>query len=233
MILQITFLILFYLFGSGLIGSFLLSSLELPSTKFHSENQIWKQRNVIIVLGGGNVKLPDSGVIRPSLFGYSRLSEAADFYFLCKKSKNRCTILVSGGDPAKFHKSEAEVFLEKLVVLGVDKDDIITESKSLNTYQNAEFSSEIIKARKYDQVFLITSDFHLKRSLLYFSYFNISPKPIMADYIRLKFSLIPTGYNFAITDIVINEYIGIARLYIYDFFGLNNKNNNKIKNKGL
>lgn len=222
-ILQIIFLVLFYLFGSGLIGSFLMSNLNLPKDKLHLKDYSWKKNNAIIVLGGGNVKLPYNNIIAPSLFGFSRIDEAASLYFLCKKSKNHCVIIASGGDPIKASKSEAEVYLEKLVALGADPDDIILESKSLNTYQNAEFSSAIIRANKFDQVFLVTSSWHLKRSLLYFAYFNIKTKPVIADYISLKFSLVPSSYNFAISDILIHEYTGIFRLSIYDFFGLNNK----------
>ncbi len=231
MILQIIFLASFYLIGSGLVAVFLMPNLELSAnnhnSKFSTENlqpgnQIWEKNNAIIVLGAGNIKLPQSDVIKPSFFSYSRIDEAANLYFLCKKSKNECTIITSGGDVAKIGKSEAEIYSEKLLALGVNKDDIILESKSTNTYKNAEFSTAIINSKKYDQIFLVTSSLHLKRSLLYFSNFDLKPKPIMADYVLPQFSLIPIGYNFAITDFILHEYIGIARLYIYNKLGLNN-----------
>jgi uncharacterized SAM-binding protein YcdF (DUF218 family) len=219
-ILQIIFLISFYLSGSGLAVLFLMPHLEL-SANHKNIAPAWQKNNVIVVLGAGNIKLPQSNIIKPSFFSYSRIYEAANLYFLCKKSANQCNIITSGGDVSKFGKSEAEIYFEHLIALGVNKDDIILESKSNNTYQNAEFSSVIIKAKKYDQVFLVTSSLHLKRSLLYFSNFAITLKPIMADYVKPQISLIPIGYNFAITDFVIHEYIGIARFYVYNFLGLN------------
>jgi uncharacterized SAM-binding protein YcdF (DUF218 family) len=219
LILQIIFLISFYLFGSGLAALFLMPNLELSQNN-KNITPIWEKNNAIILLGAGNVKLPQ-GEVKPSFFAYSRIYEAANLYFLCKKTANQCTIIASGGYVSKIHKSEAEIYAGRLVALGVNKDDIILESKSTNTYKNAEFSSAIIKAKKYDQIFLVTSGLHLKRSLLYFSNFGILPKPIMADYVTPQFSLIPIGYNFAITDFFIHEYIGIARFYIYNFLGLN------------
>ena len=61
------------------------------------------------------------------------------------------------------------------------------------------------------------------KALLYFNNFQIKPKAVIADYLPPVISLKPTGYNFAITDLLVNEYIGIARLYIYNLMGWNKK----------
>ena len=123
-ILQIIFLISFYLSGSGLAVLFLMPNLEL-SANHKNIAPAWQKNNVIVVLGAGNIKLPQSNIIKPSFFSYSRIYEAANLYFLCKKSANQCNIITSGGDVSKFGKSEAEIYLEHLIALGVNKDDII------------------------------------------------------------------------------------------------------------
>jgi hypothetical protein len=40
-------------------------------------------------------------------------------------------------------------------------------------------------------------------------------------------SILPTGYNFAIADLVVHEYIGILRYYIYNLLGWNPKPSSK------
>jgi len=63
----------------------------------------------------------------------------------------------------------------------------------------------------------------MKRASLYFSSFDIYAIPAISDYLEPNFSIIPIGYNFAITDFALNERIGIIRFYIYNFLGLNKK----------
>jgi uncharacterized SAM-binding protein YcdF (DUF218 family) len=227
-ILLMIFTICFYIIGSGLVASFLLNHItssfhskisQLTTDKIATDNSIWKKNNAIIVLGAGNISVPQSIIIKPNIFGYARIYEAARLYFLCKKTNNKCIIITSGGDVARLKKSEAEIYQENLISLGIKKDDIILESQSMNSYKNAELCSAIIKTKEFDRIILVTSNLHMKRSLLYFNNFGIEAKAVIADYSAPTISLMPNGYNFAITDFIIHEYIGITRLHIYNFFG--------------
>jgi uncharacterized SAM-binding protein YcdF (DUF218 family) len=216
-ILVISYLII----GNGFLPAYLLHSLQSPYSQSTSSN--WKKTNTIILLGAGTSKDAGSNKVKPSILAFSRIVQTAVLYRECKKTNANCNILISGGDPLNNGKSEAKTYQESLLSLGMDPKDIQLETQSKNTYQNAEFSSYILKKHYSEQLLLVNSGLALKRALLYFSFFNIYPNPIASDFITIPIAKYPLGYNFAINDFAIHEYIGIFRFYIYNFFGWNKK----------
>ena len=90
-------------------------------------------------------------------------------------------MIITGGDVKKYGISEAEVYGKILEDMGVKKDDLILEPKSLNTYQNARYTKRITQNLPYKQYLLVTSSIHMERSLLYFNYFNINVVPAISD----------------------------------------------------
>jgi uncharacterized SAM-binding protein YcdF (DUF218 family) len=215
-------LIAFEAVGSGWIPSLLLGSLQ---STLAGENPAWGERNVIIVLGDGTVRLPGRSIVKPSALSYSRILEAVRLYTLAKKRNHQCNILISGGDASGTGIAEAEAYRTVMTQLGVTDSDIILERRSMNTFQNAEFTESILHEQQFDKLFLVTSGLHLRRALLYFGYFNIHPTPWPADYVVPPISILPTGYNFAIADLAAHEYVGIVRYYIYNLLGWNPKVN--------
>ena len=215
-------LIAFEAVGSGWIPSLLLGSLQSTSA---GENPAWGERNVIIVLGDGTVRLPGRSIVKPSALSYSRILEAVRLYSLAKERNHQCNILISGGDASGTGMTEAEAYRTEMTQLGVTDSDIILERRSMNTFQNAEFTESILHKQQFDKLFLVTSGLHLRRALLYFGYFNIHPTPCPADYVVPPISILPTGYNFAIADLAAHEYVGILRYYIYNLLGWNPKVN--------
>jgi uncharacterized SAM-binding protein YcdF (DUF218 family) len=214
-------LILLLTIGCGLIPYFLLNTLQnnyLPITQ-----PVWGKQNAIIVLGTGTVKAAGTNLVIPTIFSFGRIYEGARLYSSCKKSNGGCTLIISGGDPLANGVSEASTYRNALVNTGINSEDIKIEPNSRNTFQNAKFTSVILKQEPYDRMYLVTSGFHLKRSILYFSYFGINPSPAPSDTLIVNNYLIPCGYNFAIADIIIHEYLEIARFYIYNYFGWNKK----------
>lgn len=212
--------VVFLFIGSGLLPSLLLKNLQQPF-KSTASIDFAAKRNAIVMLGAGNIKIPSTSSVRPTLFSYSRIYKTASLYYLCKKNQDQCTIILSGGDPLKTGKSEAMASREELLTLPIQSNDIILEANSLNTFKNAEFTSQILKLKPYDQVILVTSGFHMRRALLYFSNFAIYPKPAISDYISPIITLLPQAYNFALTDFAVHEYIGILRYYFYDYMHWN------------
>jgi uncharacterized SAM-binding protein YcdF (DUF218 family) len=194
-----------------------------------SKNPVWKENNAIVLLGAGTIKVPSSHLVLPTLIAYSRINKTASLYLDCTNHREyQCTVIISGGDPLKTHVTEAYAYREVLLHLGVSDKDIILEPKSLNTYQNAEFVSEIVKKNKYDQIVLVTSAIHLKRALLYFSHFGMDTHPAYSDYLTSKIVFFPLGFNFALTDFAIHEYLGLVQFYFYNLLGINNRKNEKV-----
>lgn len=218
----IVFFITFIFFlttGFGIISAPLLKSLESPYPILTQPH--WKKNNAIVILGGGTVALPMTGIVKPTILSYARIYEATRLYLLCKKTNSICKIIISGGDALALGKSEAAVYQDEFLAIGVINSDIILESNSMNTFKNAEFTGAILKSKRFDNVLLVTSGIHMKRALLYFSHFGIHAVPAASDYIASHISIIPLGYNFAITDFAIHEHTGIIRFYIYNYLGWN------------
>lgn len=206
----------YFVIGDGFFPAYLLSNLQSSYSQSTFIN--WKKSNTIILLGAGTRKDLRSKKINPSILAFSRIVKTAIIYQECKKTNANCRILISGGDPLHHGKSEAETYQESLLSLGISAKDIQLETQSKNTYQNAKFSSPLLKKQDSSQLLLVNSAFTLKRSLLYFSFFNIYPTPIASDFITIPFTRYPIGYNFAMNDFAIHEYVGIFRFYLYDFF---------------
>jgi uncharacterized SAM-binding protein YcdF (DUF218 family) len=207
----------FALTGYGLTANFLLKRLQ---NGYDTETRAWGNHNVIVVLGAGSELSPRNTAEVP-LFGYGRLVRTMELYRSCKAQAADCRILSSGGDTHRYGKSEAELYAAHLRQLGVSSSDLLLEAQSMNTWQNAQFTATLLSRETFDRVFLVTSGFHLRRAVLYFSHFGIRAQPIRADYGVAKPSALPTAYNFALADIALHEYIGMWRYHVYDFLGLN------------
>lgn len=217
------------LISSGFIPKQLCQRLQNEYVAISEPN--WAKNNAIILLGGGVEKLPINHTTQPSVLVYSRINKATQLYRSCLKTNNNCTVIISGGATFNTGETEALVYAKELIQLGVKQQDILLESKSLNTYQNVYYTRNLIDKGHFDKLFLVTSGLHLKRALLYYADFNIRAYPCASDYsttiVPYGFSI---GYNFALTDFAIHEYMGIARLYIDNYLGWNkNYHSHQIK----
>ncbi len=204
--------------GGGVVPRLLLEGLQTHDYLAAPE---WKARNVIVVLGGGIRQWGTDGPWSSGVFAQSRVREGARLHRGCRRRQRVCQVLVSGGAVSKGSVSEAEVLARELRELGVSDADLVQEASSRNTFQNAEFSSVLLAALKPEQVLLVTSGLHLRRALQYFAHFHVLATPAPADRMGAIGSFLPLAYNFALTDMALHEYLGIARLQVYNGLGWN------------
>ena len=213
--------VLFSSIGCGLVPSLFLADLQSG----YSANAVIQEAHstAIILLGNGTERATGVGgvVIEPGPLAYGRIVKALEVYRTCKQKISACTVVVTGGDPQHHSAAEATVYGSLLQRLGVDSADLLLENRSLNTWQNAQFTAALLKSRPADQVFLVTSGYHLRRSLLYFGHFGIHGQPVRADSISAEASLVPLSYNFLLTDMAIHEYVGVWRYFLYEALGWN------------
>lgn len=211
--------------GQGWLPMLLLGELQTePALRVSS----WQTKNAIVVLGMGALAASDGHPSRTNPFGYTRLYEAARQYMACKTSGSVCAIIPSGGDPAGIGTSEAAVMRAELEQIGVPATDILAEEKSGNTFQNAKFTSEILREQKFDHIVLVTSGVHLRRSLLYFSHFGVvEAVGAPSDRLTAKGSFRPSAQNFFVMDMALHEVVGILRYQVYNLFGLNSPPSSK------
>ncbi|MEG8098855.1 YdcF family protein [Candidatus Liberibacter brunswickensis] len=207
--------LLFFFIGFGFIPKILLENLQFSYEITLLSPQWNEDSNIIVLLGNGTTITPihNKVDIRPSPTSYSRIFETLRLYNSCKKHSKHCKIIISGGDPQKHGLSESIVYSNKLLEMNVDIKDIINETKSLNTFQNAQFSSKIIKEMNGKNIIIVSSAYHLKRSKLYFQYLGINTKTSCSDYINASYSIVPMSINFYLTELALKEYIGILISY--------------------
>lgn len=116
---------------------------------------------------------------------------------------------------------DCAVYRDTLERLGVNAADIVLEPNSMNTWQNAQLTSGLLKRLDADEVVLVSSGFHLQRGALYFAHFGVQAQPVSADYLAAMPSLLPLAYNFAVADLALHEYAGIVRYDIFNALGWN------------
>lgn len=212
--------ILLFAIGTGLLPRLALNNLQTTAPLLNPE---WKNNNAIVVLGFGSMKWPQTDYIGLPPIAYSRIIETAKLYFDCKKKATHCQLFVSGGDPLANGKSEAQLMARDLQALGIAEADISIEPNSNSTFQNAQFVSPMLHAGQFDQVILITSGLHMRRSLLYFSHFLINATPAPSDYWQPFKTWLPVAHSFSLLDMALHEYIGLIRYQIYNMMGWNVK----------
>lgn len=206
------------LVGCGVLPRLLLRRLQAP----YAVRPVlgWAPHNAIVLLTGDSIQIP-GGKVEPSRGAYTRITEAAVLYRACRQAKVGCKLLVSGGDPLHVNTTLAASYSEVLRELGVSVEDLILESRSNNTWQNAQFSRPLLARLDAPKIWLVSSAWHLRRSVLYFDHFGIVATPVRADYLRAQMSLWPSASNIVLTDVALHEYLGIARYHEYNLLGRN------------
>ncbi len=208
----------FFLVGCGLIPRWLTRSLQRTAPSAAPDFR--GKRTIIILLGDGTVSNPESGELVPGWLAHSRITKAAQLYLAAHAGGGMCTLVVTGDDSVG--KRTPSAYVTNLVSLGVVERNIILETRGENTYRQAEHTKERLQTiGDFDALFLVTSGLHMRRALLYFENVGLHPQAIPSDYVTAEITLFPAAYNFAITDIACHQYVGIARMRLYNALGWN------------
>lgn len=201
------------------LPSALLSSLQEHDEGVYPE---WKTKNAIVVLGAGT--LPGKQRVELTSNGRVRVQRAADLYFSCARTKKRgCQLFLSGGDPLKNGATEAAVMARELEAIGVPKAELTLEDQSRNTFQNARNTAPLVRGKGYELTVLTTSDTHMRRALLFFSFFLVDAVPAPADRLTAFRAKLPVSFNLTATDVAMHEYLGILQFRFYNLMGWNKR----------
>ena len=173
----------------------------------------------IIVLGGG---------IDPDLsaaHGRAAFIRAADRIVaaaaLARKYPN-ARILYSGGNAnliADDSAKEADYAMSVLESLGIARERVTMERRSRNTQENAEFSKAIAKPSDGERWLLVTSAFHMPRSVGLFRKAGFAVEPYPVDWRvgstakLLNFSPLAVE-GLERTDTAVREWIGLAAYWV-------------------
>ncbi|WP_236692689.1 YdcF family protein [Aneurinibacillus tyrosinisolvens] len=181
--------------------------------RYHPPTQI--QGDVLVMLGGGATSgTPDvNGAGQLSGSAANRLLTVVRLY-----NKTNLPIILSGGQVFSDSSNEASIARRQLIELGVPKNKIIVEDKSRNTEENAKYVKEMLSRHHFKQPILVTSAFHMERSVRNFSGVGVTVTPYPTDYkssrpITLYANkLVPSANALSNVSTALKEYIGIAAL---------------------
>ncbi|MFZ7126905.1 MAG: YdcF family protein [Desulfobacterales bacterium] len=167
--------------------------------------------DVIIVMGGGVIeKSPDlSGVGIPSDSTWSRIVTAARL-----QRRLDVPIILSGGPVHSERSPMGPVYRRILIDLGVPEKQVLMEGQSRDTYENAERSAELCRAKGFKIPIVITSAAHMKRTLLSFEKAGMRVQPFPTGFRTWEGQsyawpdYLPDGYESLSG--ALHEYIGMV-----------------------
>ncbi|HTJ92640.1 MAG TPA: YdcF family protein [Pararobbsia sp.] len=178
----------------------------------------------IIVLGGGTRFDDDLGRYVPQRDSETKELTARTLYERCRNVSTSCTLFLSGGDPQRHGIAEAEAFRRDLLALGIPDRDMRVEGTSMNTYQNAKFTTPMLGAPGSTQVYLVTTPYHMRRALAMFERFGVEPiavasplsQPRTHDWLR---PIRPLLEKVRFTLIGVHELLGLLQIKLYSALG--------------
>lgn len=147
-----------YLFSNSFLCNEVVKLWEVQTIKIES---IKTPYDYGIVLGGFNTY--DKTYDR---INFNKASDRLWQTLLLYKQGKIKRIFITGGEGKLIQEgyTESETTRDFLIKIGIPKDDIIIESKSRNTYENAVNTAKILNTQKPFTAILITSAIHMKRA---------------------------------------------------------------------
>ncbi len=168
----------------------------------------------IIVLGGISSHHQPSGRVKFSQSN-DRLMQA----ILISKQNSVKNIVISGGNASYLYnyRPESSYLKELLIIMGINKDLILIDSLSRNTYENARYSLEIFERNNLPrEIVLVTSAWHMPRAKRCFEKQGFKVNPVNTDFLRPMGKLkpedlfIPSAGTLCGWDILFKEWVGIG-----------------------
>lgn len=197
-------------FSNDFIANEVMGLWEVPATPY---SEVTKTYDWGIVLTGVtmNDRMPDDRVYFQH--GADRVVHAVE---LCKKGIIK-RIIISGGSGrlVAAARKEANELFTAMVLMGVPANDIMIENKSRNTYESAVNVGMILRDSNTDKLLLITSAFHMRRSIACFEKAGFTIDTFSTDfythprYFTPDVLLIPKADSIMIWQKLFKEWVGM------------------------
>lgn len=199
-----------YALSTPFVPNLLLSSLENP------RSTCGRYADTVVILSGGSVLGQELSL------GNESLKRAV---YGLKVAKERSLPVVFSGAGHK-SVSEADSFEQTIKNIykpfDVKIDEITLEDRSLDTYENAKYTKEILGEKS--NILLVTSAYHMPRAKLLFEYFGFRVTPCATDFKvedgeRLHWSdILPSMGKLRDSQTALREYFGLLNLKIRGIF---------------
>jgi uncharacterized SAM-binding protein YcdF (DUF218 family) len=129
-------------------------------------------------------------------------------------------ILISGGSGklTEEDEPEADKFKKAMIMMGIPEDDILIENKTRNTYESAVEVKKMLDSLqiKAEDCLLITSAFHMRRSLACYRKAGLDIEPFSTDFYAHPRFFYPDGLLIPSIDAIMlwhklfKEWLGLA-----------------------
>lgn len=187
----VTALFILFVMSNPFISNRIFRAYEYPEVNMNTLRDTF---DIGIVLGG----FTDFNVypVDDRLNFSSAVNRLTDVLVLYKRGLLKKILISSGDAPFQLIKQkESEEAKKFLLEIGVSEHDIIIESKSRNTYENAKFTKEVLdKQFPNARCMLITSAFHLPRAKRCFDKIGLKTFPFPAHFFAEKLTASPISY---------------------------------------
>lgn len=206
--------VLLYALSMPYVGDRLLETLEgeyVPPAAVAGD--------VIIMLGGG------ATFGTPDIDGTGQLSGNAANRLLTAARLQRqlgVPVILSGGQVYEDTGREAVIGKRIMVGIGIADSQVLVEDTSLNTQQNAANVQKILAEKGFKRPILVTSAFHMPRSVINFEKQGVTVVPYPADYMVSQggnsFYIgkwVPSVDALRSSYIALHEYLGILAAKVY------------------
>ena len=139
-----------------------------------------KKSDFIVVLGSG---LRYGTDLSPE--GKRRSDKAIEYL----KKYPHLNVFLTGGQGIDEKVPESVVMKEYFIDNGIDEDRIFLEDKSTNTNENIKFYIETLKDKdiEYQNILLVTSDFHMPRAGIIARHYNLTVYPLCSKTRNISF----------------------------------------------
>jgi len=212
-------LLVLFLAGNRWVSMSLVHSLESQYQPMTTQTR----GDVLVVLGGGT----ETPQYPRQMVELNGAGDRVTYAFWLYKQQAAPKIILSGGSiewQGKRSTSPAEDMSSLLALMGVPPADMIIQSESLNTEEDARFSSQIIREEGFSRIILVTSALHLPRSVQLFKKEGIEVIPAPVDFTvsdqewkdlfswqweNVLINILPTASSLKSTTSSMKEYIGM------------------------
>lgn len=205
--------------GNRWVSNALVRSLEW---QYLPQGEIPSAEAIVLLGGGTSAAEPPRPMVELNGAG-DRVLYAGKLY----KEGRAPLILLSGGNIEWLTGEEgspAEDMAALLALMDIPREDLLLQTRSQNTYEDALYSSELLKERGITRVILVTSAMHMPRSVALFEKQGIEVIPAPVDFRVTEagwsqmFSnsvggflvdLLPNASNLGAVSSALKEYIGM------------------------
>lgn len=201
--------LLFYLLSIRPVADMLISPLEKQASS-NAMNAVTVSDTLkpesIVVLGGGTLQPRWQ---EDQILAHASTARTVTGYILHRQTG--LPLVITGGTPLNRNReSEASTASKLLASLGASPESHVIETESHNTWENASFLVSVLEPKT---IYLVTSAFHMRRSIECFRAFGFRPIPVPTDFRAwarpyVFWDFLPSSTSLDDSTAALHEFIG-------------------------